>query len=204
MSAKNLETDTELSIKGAAMKVFLAKGLAGARMQEIADEANINRAMLHYYYRSKEKLFEVVFSECMQEMHCRVNFIFNSGSSIQEKIRRFIESYYDDALEDPNFDMFLMNEFNQNPERMMHIMRQGNMMAEVEGFMRSVEQAVEAGEIAGNARQVILSLFSLCMFPFAGKTMLKNVMQLSETDYLELLRQRKEYLLDFVEKALKP
>ena len=79
------DTSTEEKILAAARKVFIAHGLAGARMQEIADEAGINKALLHYYFRSKDKLFETILVETMQSFLPRVNAIFTSDLPLEEK-----------------------------------------------------------------------------------------------------------------------
>src|SRR5215467_13252802 len=91
---KNNDT-TETRILEAARKVFLKKGMAGARMQDIADEAGINKAMLHYYFRSKEKLFEKIFMELSQRFFPRLIMIFESDESLFRKIELFVAEYVD-------------------------------------------------------------------------------------------------------------
>ena len=86
MAKVQQDTTTEGKILAAARKVFIAKGMAGARMQDIADEAGINKALLHYYFRSKEKLFETIFKELSLQFLPRINSLFESELSLFEKI----------------------------------------------------------------------------------------------------------------------
>src|SRR6185437_7301913 len=83
------EKTAEEKILDAAKKVFVTKGMAGARMQDIADEAGINKALLHYYFRSKEKLFEMIFAEAAEKLFPKINAIFESDVPLFEKIERF-------------------------------------------------------------------------------------------------------------------
>src|SRR4029078_3015094 len=110
------EQNTEEKILSAAKKVFLKEGMAGARMQDIADEAGINKAMLHYYFRSKEKLFETIFKELSIEFLPRVNAIFESDLSLFEKIEVFCSEYISRMMENPFIPLFIVNEINKQPE----------------------------------------------------------------------------------------
>src|SRR5436309_16092480 len=91
----NIKKDqsAEEKIIAAARKVFLSKGLAGARMQDIADEAGINKALLHYYFRSKDKLFEMIFMEAAQKLFPKISFIFESKMALFDKIEQFADEY---------------------------------------------------------------------------------------------------------------
>src|ERR1044072_5809634 len=104
---------TEEKIVTAAKKVFLAKGLAGARMQDIADEAGINKALVHYYFRNKEKLFEVIFTEAALKLFPKINIIFESDGTLFEKIRLFVAEYITVMSENPYLPMFVLNEINK-------------------------------------------------------------------------------------------
>ena len=83
---KTLESNTEEIIFKSAIKIFHSKGLAGARMQEIADEAGINKAMLHYYFRSKQLLFEAVFKKAFMQLAPQIHQVLNSEDSLFDKI----------------------------------------------------------------------------------------------------------------------
>ena len=90
--------------------------MAGARMQDIADEAGINKAMLHYYFRSKEKLFEKIFTELSQHFFPRLVKIFESDESLFRKIELFVAEYIDQMRRTPYLPIFVLNEVNRQPE----------------------------------------------------------------------------------------
>jgi TetR/AcrR family transcriptional regulator len=204
MIAKNLDTNTESIIRKAAMKVFLEKGLAGARLQEIADEAGISRTSLHYYYRSKEKLFQLIFSEALAEMRQRVESISRSDVPVLQKIERFITNYIENASQEFNFDMFFINEFNQNPELFREVIKEQRTVETVQLFMNEIKEAARKGEIVGDPEQVFLNLISMSIFPFAAKSLVMNFMQISETHYSQMIERRKEELVRFVMRAITP
>src|SRR5205809_3897614 len=99
---------TEQRILTAAKKIFLAKGLDGARMQDIADEAGINKAMLHYYFRSKDKLFETIFEEVAIHFLPRITEIFESDKSLFKKIEAFCEVYIEQVKQMPYLPFFVL------------------------------------------------------------------------------------------------
>ena len=92
---------TEEKIFSAAREVFHRKGFAAARMQEIADEAGINKAMLHYCFKNKDQLFEAVFLNAFGQLAPQINEIFNSEETLFVKIEKFTESYISFVMENP-------------------------------------------------------------------------------------------------------
>ena len=100
----------------AAREVFLQKGFAGARMQDIADEAGINKALLHYYFRSKEKLFETIFREAFEKLIPHITEVFSSDLPFYDKIRAFTDAYITMAIENPFIPLFVLNAMHSDPE----------------------------------------------------------------------------------------
>lgn len=194
--------DTEQNIKEAAKKVFLTSGLKGARMQNIADMAGINRAMLHYYFRNKEKLFEVIFTDAMKEMNLRMGEIATSELPILQKIEYFIYGYMESASANPEFDLFIINEFQQNPEYFKEMMQTSNAGQAMRLFVEEIEKAVNNKEIFGDPRQIFLSMISLCVFPFAAKSFVRTMLNHNEEQYAILLQERKKFLVNFLIKGI--
>jgi TetR/AcrR family transcriptional regulator len=201
---KNEKIDTEQKIKEAARKVFMVNGLKGARMQVIADEAEINRAMLHYYFRSKEKLFEVIFQESMIEINGRIELILSKDTTIHKKIEHFVYSYMESASTNPEFELFLMNEFQQNPVYFKNMIQSAPIGQVLNNFIREIETAVKKKQIVGDARQIFLSIVSLCIFPFAAKTMVSTMMNVTDKTYQQLLKERADFLSKFILKGIQP
>ena len=185
------DSSTEQNILNAAISIFHKKGMAGARMQEIADEANINKAMLHYYFRNKQKLFEAVFMKAFGQLAPQLNLIFNSNDGVFEKIRRFSASYIDFIIQNPYLPSFIIQELNNNPEFVKRFLAHGNK-PDPKPFLKQIEREIEAGNIVEvNPEQVLLNLLSLCIFPFVAEVMVKTVMSVSDRRFLQLMEERK-------------
>src|SRR3954468_17116383 len=95
----------------------MEKGIDGARMQDIADKAGINKALLHYYFRSKEKLFEMIFIEEARKFMPKVTSIMVSELTLFEKVEKFVGEYIDTLLQNPLLPIFILNEIKQNPKK---------------------------------------------------------------------------------------
>jgi AcrR family transcriptional regulator len=197
------DIDTEALIKAAAKKVFLKKGLAGTRLQEIADEAGIGRTALHYYFRSKEKLFQIVWEEVFREMSQISVMLEKSNLTVIEKMQGFAEAYFNKALSEPELEIFMLNEFNKNPEIMAEILVTPTGYNPAELLINDIEKAVKKGELKGEPKQIFMTLISICLFSFAGKSMMKSMLNLDESAYMELMTQRKDYVIKFLETAFK-
>lgn len=104
------ELSAQERIKIAATKVFTLKGLEGARMQDIADEANINKAMLHYYFRNKKQLFEIIFEEKLHKIFGAMELLIFSKDAFENRIRAFVEKQISIVLEFPVMPIFVMLE----------------------------------------------------------------------------------------------
>ena len=108
---------TEQKIFDAAHEVFTQKGMDGAKMQEIADRAGINKALLHYYYRTKEKLYEAVVRVIISKALPAIWHVIESDLPLEEKIKRFIETYIGIISRNPFIPLFIISEINKHPER---------------------------------------------------------------------------------------
>lgn len=117
---------TEEKIFDAAQTIFQKKGLAGARMQEIADEAGINKAMLHYCFKSKQLLFEAIFMNAFSQIAPQINEIFNSQYSVFHKIRNFTNSYISFVIANPVLPQFIVQEMNNNPDFVSSLLKHNN------------------------------------------------------------------------------
>jgi TetR/AcrR family transcriptional regulator len=202
VSAPESNASSEQRIKDAARKVFLMKGFAGARVQEIADEAGMNRVLVNYYFRSKERLFQVVFQDAMSEIDNRLLLVVQSEAAIQEKIAQVVEGYMTQAIIDPLVETFLINEFNQHPDLMREVFQESKAAHAITVFVRELDVAFARGEIRYTGYQVFLTIMSICMFPFAAQAMLSNLLELSPERYVKLLEERKAICADMVWRAV--
>lgn len=199
------DKSTEQRIFNAARKVFLQKGLAGARMQEIADEAGINKALLHYYFRSKEHLFQGIFQEVFEQISKGFGDILNADMDVMGKTKFLIEMYVDNLCANRYLPVFVLSEMNQHPERLEGLITQGivNYFAP---FFIQMEKEAEEGKIRKvNPMHFMLNLLGMVIFPFAAYPLLSLVTKNTfGRDLNEILMERKKEVYDFVENALTP
>jgi AcrR family transcriptional regulator len=193
---------TEEKILDAAKKVFVSKGMAGARMQDIADEAGINKALLHYYFRSKDKLFEVIFLETVSRLVPRVNEIMTSELSWKEKIESFAAEYIERVMANPYLPIFVMNEMHKQPEEFLKKMWGGDR-PRLEIFVGQIREAIEAKEIRPiHPAQLIMNIMALCVFPFIGKPILQMATGINDKEFFSFIEERKKLVPQFIIQAL--
>ena len=185
--------NTETKILQAARKVFIVKGLDGARMQEIADEAEINKALLHYYFRSKQKLFDAVFEVAFQQFIPTMDETISSGKSPQEMIPLFIDAYFAILDQNPFIPQFVIGELNRDPSRI------ATFMSEKVGLTTLVNKMVSLFKSEGfnlvNPQQFMSSLVSMIIFPFLARPILQHIVfQNNDESVSQFYIERKEYV----------
>ena len=195
--------NTELEILEAAKQVFQQKGMAGARMQEIADKAKINKALLHYYYRSKQLLFEAVFKNAFSLLAPQLNKVLNDDSELFEKIENFTDSYVTFVIDHPYLPNFVIQELHSNPEFLITLRSQKNFPT-MEKFSRQVEDSIEKGEIRKiKAEQLLINILSLNIFPFIGQPLVMALLNVEKDQYNEILLERKSEVASFIINSIK-
>ena len=195
---------TEEKILETARKIFLTRGMVGARMQDIADEAGINKAMLHYYFRNKEKLFEVIFREAAAKLFPKLNLVFESDLSLFEKIERFTVQYIDVILENPYLPLFVLNEIHRDPEAFLTHIWQRENMPRPEKFLDQIEREIKKGNIKRiSPLQLLLNLISLCIFPFMARPMFQIHLGVDDLQFRNLMQQRKTEVPRFIIDAIR-
>lgn len=162
----------EQAILEAAEREFLDKGFAGARTTSIAEAAGVTHAMLHYYFRTKEQLFERILDEKTRLMSQSVLTAFGQPDlPLQERIRDGVESHFDFIAANPDLPRFIVNEVFSRPERYEAMRRRIRIIAE--GLMHDIQQEFDASAARGetepiDARMLLLDIISLNVFPFIG------------------------------------
>ena len=196
-------TSTEDRIKAAARKVFHQKGYAGTRTRDIAEEAGINHAMLNYYFRSKEKLFEIVMMETMGQFFKGVGVILNDeNTSLEEKIERVVANYIDLLLEEPDLPTFILNEVRTNPEPF--VANTPILQAlEHSVLARQYAEAVAQGRITEpNLMHTVLNVISLVIFPFIAQPIFTALSRTDKEAYKALMLQRKTLIPQWIKAIL--
>ena len=197
------DENTEEQILDAAKNVFQAKGMDGARMQEIADKAGINKAMLHYYYRSKQLLFEAVFKNAFSLLAPQLNAILNDDSSIEEKIKNFTSNYISFIIKHPYLPNFIIQELNRNQDFILKL-KENKGFPNLEKFKRLVDEEVENGIIKPiSAEQLFINILALNVFPFVAKPLIMAFTNVDNKGYKQLMEHRKTEVADFIINAIK-
>ena len=201
MSGEVKDKDVEGRILIAAKKVFQTKGMEGARMQEIADEANINKAMLHYYYRSKQQLFEAVFTQLFTLLAHQLNKTLNEDSSLEEKIRNFTSNYISFIAEHPYLPNFIIQEINRSPD---FILKFRSFFPDLKKFKAQLEDRIPDEKIKSfTVEKLFINVLSLNVFPFLAKPLLKAFLQIDENDFQQLMEQRKSEVAEIIINSIK-
>jgi AcrR family transcriptional regulator len=191
--------NTKERIIKAAEKIFLREGYAGARMQEIANEAKINKAMLHYYFKSKEELMEKIFSAKFNEFIPKVSEALQSEATFENVLRVYIDTYIDMLMRNPYLPLFLIDTMHRNPEFLSFTQNFPGKL-----FAAWLQKQVDMKKIRPiKPHHLLLNMIGLCVFPVLAKPMFQKVFQIEDTDYQQLMSERKEVVYDFVLRAVK-
>jgi len=204
--------DTERRILDAAHAVFVRMGTAGARMQEIAREAGVNSALLHYYFRSKQRLAGAVFLRAAGDLFPAVIAILISNQSLEQKVRAVVAVELDRLSRAPYLPAYIISELAHHPER-MHQLITALTGSQPEALGRRLVRAIGA-QIDAEVRarrlrpiapqQFLVNLLSLCIFPFAARPMVAGLMGLDDRAFARFIRDRRRELPEFVLNALRP
>ena len=195
--------NTETEILEAAKDIFQQKGMAGARMQEIADKAKINKALLHYYYRSKQLLFEAVFKSAFSLLAPQLNKVLNDDSDLFEKIESFTENYVSFVIKHPYLPNFVIQELNKNPDFVNTLRAQKNFPS-TEKFSLQVTQCIANKIIRPiDAEQLLINILSLNIFPFIGQPLLMALINVDKERYDQILLGRKTEVATFIINSIK-
>jgi len=188
---------TQALILKAARKVFIRKGLSGARMQEIADEAGINKALLHYYYRTKDNLFNAVFMEALRHIQSEFFTILNSDMDLFDKIRFFFDRYIGFLQENSFLPGFILHELNQNPDRLIEFFKNAGIRPPINFIIQISEEAKNQRIIPVNPIQFLMNMLSLAVFPIVASPLIKGIFGIDDPDYKDIIEQRKKELAEW-------
>ncbi len=195
---------TEQQILEAARFVFVKKGLDGARMQEIADKAGINKALLHYYFRSKEKLFSRIFEHALDGVFEVINESVREEGDVYVFIETFVDHYLTTLKQNPFIPNFIFNEINSHPER---IERLGNQIKlNIPAFEKMVEYNIARQKmIKITPEHLLIDLLGMCVFPYIARPLLEEVFFKTHPAGAEnFLYERKQHIISFMKRALRP
>lgn len=206
-----IESSTEAKILDAARRVFTRAGTSGARVQDIAAEAGVNQALIHYYFGSKDALAERVFRESAQMLVRAFTPRLRSEMTLEDLIREFVTGYIDAVRQAPFIPGYVLAEAQQHPERLEGLVRTatGNLPSEVAGMALPLLQRLLAAEVeAGRMRpmpptQLLVNVMALAAFPFVARPVLGVALGLDDARFQQFLDERREDLPRFILNAIR-
>ncbi|MEM8559125.1 MAG: TetR/AcrR family transcriptional regulator [Bacteroidota bacterium] len=198
------EDAAEANILDAAQRVFLRSGTDGARMQEIANEAGVNKSMLHYYFRSKERLAEAVFMRAVRTTYRRFEPAMQSSGPFEEFLRALVAADLAMMDDHPYLVGYILSELHHHPERWRQAIRLEFPVGS-EAMQAKLDAAIEAGEI----RPISLLAFttfivSMTFFPSVGGGLVRAYVGASKEEWDAYLADREELIVELCLNGLRP
>lgn len=179
---------TELKILSAAAKIFHSKGYDGARMQEIANEAKINKSLLHYHFGSKELLFQKILKKDLFEILSKMTYILESDLSLQDKIYKFSVDYTDQLIKYPHIPSFIIHELNSNPNILVGLIKD-DIKFTPKKFIEQIEHEIKSGNIYPvDPKEFVINLMSMVLFPFIAQPLITKMLEID--DYTSFMKKR--------------
>lgn len=209
MAKKEAKTDNELDesteerIKQAARVVFTKKGFAAARVRDIAEEADINLSLVNYYFRSKEKLFELVMEENLQKLALTITSILNEEeTSITTKVEQLVNFYIDLLLENPDLPTFILKELTVDSGFLIKRLKGKTQFPKIYFFKQLAEELAKNG-IQIHPLQVLINIIGMTAFPFIARAPLQKMMAVSDPDFRAMMEERRKMIPVWVNTMLK-
>lgn len=198
------DKQTEEKIFEAATEVFIDRGMDGARMQDIANQAGINKAMLHYYYRTKEHLFNAVFEKIAGRILTKFAPVFEENLTLEEKLRFFYREHISFLQENPRLPGFILNEIRRNPKTIRKFLKNIDFKKFWSMLIEQHREELKQYNITADLiPQIMTTIVAISVFPFAARPILEGIFDNLGIEFDSYIENRKEFAPDFVIKALK-
>ncbi|PSR52179.1 TetR/AcrR family transcriptional regulator [Adhaeribacter arboris] len=188
----------EEKLKEAAKKVFLEKGFDGTTTRDIAQEAGMNVALLNYYFRSKEKLFSLVFNELFELNFRGMLQIMNQSIPLKDKITGLIDHDFQIFKSNPGLVTFLQNELHRNPDRFLcAITLEKERLTTI--FDQQLQKAIAAGEVRSITIPHVLQLIAAnVQFIFQSKVMSTRLWQMTDVEFDQFVENHQKIVKDMI------
>ena len=204
---ETVKTDTESCILQAAEEEFLLKGLEGARTTAIAERAGVTHAMLHYYFRTKNMLFERIIEEKMRNAGNIMQAVFVLGDMpLMERVKRGVEQHFDFIAANPNLPRFVIQEIYSHPER--HEIMRSQVLTITKDWLCDLQRHIDESAATKatewiDARMLLLDIVSLNLFAFIGYPFVSLMFDGLVTDKKVFFEKRKAENVELIMRRLK-
>jgi len=194
MTKANIDISTEEKLKEAARTVFTRKGYAATTVRDIAAEANINLALVNYYFRSKEKLFDLIMAETIQKLFEKIRpIIYDETTTITAKIESIVDHYLDLLIANPDFPLFIVNELMSGAKRLPIMTDNGKMFLN-SYFVKQLGALKMEGKIKFHPVNIVMNMIGMIIFPFLARPLLMKSGALNETEFRTMVEDRKKLI----------
>lgn len=201
--AKKKEETTEERIKEAARKLFTQKGFAATRTRDIAEEAGINLALLNYYFRSKQKLFDIIMTENFRHFVRGMSANFADESlTLEEKVVKVVNAYIDYLTEFPDMPLFVLNELRGNPTRLAKRLNEEIAPARKK-FFQQIAVGNKGKTPALDPFHLVANLVGLAVFPFVARPLLQRVTDVNDEQFVAYMEERRKLVPMWIEMMIK-
>jgi TetR/AcrR family transcriptional regulator len=191
------DSKTEQLIKDTAKRLFLTEGRMLATTQDIADAAGVNRTLLHYYFRSRDVLFDLVFKEALRELRDRIQSVMLSTAPFREKIENLINVFFEELIKSPYLETFIVLQMNQDPgkyEELFRTLPGGEQKMKI--FFKEIQAEMDKGTIPEmKPIHFFMNFFSLMAYPFVARPIYEKMFDLNDAAFKKLVRERKKVIL---------
>mgnify|MGYP005961951723 FL=1 len=196
--------NVEKNIVESARNVFVEKGYDGATMREIAAGAGINISMLHYYYRSKDNLFDIVFNDVFNRMYGRIFEVISSGRDIFAKIRTIVDIYLDTLSAEPRLPNFIFNEVTQRPARSGRFSgHKEYILGHIGTFQQQLDEEAQRGTIRRvSVMELFVAMESLCVYPFLTHPLWQKIFDVDQENFTRIIMARRDTYADNIIKSI--
>ncbi|HNU62688.1 MAG TPA: TetR/AcrR family transcriptional regulator [Methanofastidiosum sp.] len=200
------KNNNEQMILETAERLFLEKGFAMTSTTEIAREVGCNQAMVHYYFRTKEKLFQAIFEKNAKLFITTLFQLSNEKISFEEKLKKIIEEHFEIIRKNPKLPFLFFNEINTNPQRMEFLAKENSITnSMLSQFNKELQVEIEKGAIRQtNALDLMLSMISLNMILFISRPIFKLALKISDLEFEEIIENRKKENVLIILRSLRP
>jgi AcrR family transcriptional regulator len=195
MATKTTDLSSEERIKEAARNIFTKKGYAAARTRDIAREAGINLALLNYYFRSKEQLFELVMLENFGQFISGVrSLLHDKKSTLDEKIEALADFYISQLIANPDLPLFIINQLHTNPAVLLNKGFTKDILLRSH-FVKQLSQELRTQKKSNpNPLHFVMNLFSMIILPFIASPLIRQVGNLSEKQFKQVMEERRKLI----------
>ena len=183
---------TEEKIKIAARDIFMKKGYSATKTRDIAEYAGINLALLNYYFRSKEKLFNQIMMESMSAFFQGMITVFmDKESSLEQKFHKIVNSYIEQIKQQPDTPLFILSEMQRNPDEFLSKMTKKLKIQDTILYQQLIAEIGKEKLDKVNPIHFLVNLMSMTLFPFIGKSMLEHIGDINPQQFNALMEERK-------------